>query len=168
MHWEQNNIEVCQKITWTGKHVLKIWAVKHSNTVTTVFGPNLHIWQLHLLYNTAERCDAVFTIDYIDLVHFSITKKSNIINNAHTTPDLDDLYIMPSSQIGDSWRKDVGVFTIQPKPHIQVHLTIRNHSSVIKHLAQCMVSQKGDENPQIYLIFNLWGLMYPSPMIYDG
>ena len=28
-----------------------------------------------------------------------------------------------------------------------------------------MVSQKGDENPQIYLIFNLWGLMYPSPWL---
>ena len=45
-------------------------------------------------------------------------------NNVHTAPDLANVYIVPSSQIGDSWRKDVEVLTIQPEKRHK-HFTIK-------------------------------------------
>jgi len=52
----------------------------------------------------------------------------------HSILDLIILYILPSSQIGDSWRKDVVVFTIQPKNmHINIQHKVAKQSLNMDH-----------------------------------
>jgi len=71
-------------------------------------------------------CWLVLTVIYCFCQNTEFKLKTNYQkNNVHNTPNLVDLYILPSSQIGDSWRKEVEVFTIQPENmHIYI-LTLK-------------------------------------------